>query len=247
MAAELERSAARAQARGGIAAAAGFLATAATLTPDPAERSRRLIAAARAKRDAGALDEALQLLSAAAGRCRPCRPRRPSTCGGGSPSTTAAWATPRGCCSTRPRAWSRSTPNAPARCSSRRSEPRSGPLTTACSGRRGPRCAARAWRRHAVDLVLDALAPRLRGYGCCAGHARCAGHRARAAGSRSRSRPLALADRAPRDRAARARPLGPRRLARARLAPGARRPRGRRARAAAVRAQLLRDLSADVR
>ena len=65
MAAELERSAADAQARGGIAASAGFLARAATLTPEPTERSRRLIAAAQAKRDAGALDEALQLLSAA--------------------------------------------------------------------------------------------------------------------------------------------------------------------------------------
>ena len=62
---ELECSAARAQARGGIAAAAAFLESAATLTPDPAQRVRRLLAAARAKRDAGALDAALQLLSAA--------------------------------------------------------------------------------------------------------------------------------------------------------------------------------------
>jgi DNA-binding CsgD family transcriptional regulator len=62
---ELEHSAGRAQARGGIAAAAAFLESAATLTPDPADRVRRLLAAARAKRDAGALDVALQLLSAA--------------------------------------------------------------------------------------------------------------------------------------------------------------------------------------
>jgi DNA-binding CsgD family transcriptional regulator len=61
---ELERSAARAQARGGIAAAAAFLESAATLTPDPTQRVRRLIAAARAKRDAGALEAALQLLGA---------------------------------------------------------------------------------------------------------------------------------------------------------------------------------------
>jgi DNA-binding CsgD family transcriptional regulator len=62
---ELERSAALAQARGGIAAAAAFLESAATLTPDPAQRARRLLAAARAKRDVGALDAVLQLLSAA--------------------------------------------------------------------------------------------------------------------------------------------------------------------------------------
>jgi DNA-binding CsgD family transcriptional regulator/tetratricopeptide (TPR) repeat protein len=62
---ELERSAGRAQARGGIAAAAAFLETAATLTPHPAVRVGRLLAAARAKRDAGALEAALQLLSAA--------------------------------------------------------------------------------------------------------------------------------------------------------------------------------------
>ncbi|HKF31880.1 MAG TPA: AAA family ATPase [Jatrophihabitantaceae bacterium] len=64
IAAELERSAALAQARGGIAANAAFLASAATLTPDPASRVRRLLAAARAKRDAGVLDVALELLNA---------------------------------------------------------------------------------------------------------------------------------------------------------------------------------------
>ena len=61
---ELERSAGRALARGGIAAAAAFLENAATLTPDPTRRARRLLAAARAQRDAGALDAALELLAA---------------------------------------------------------------------------------------------------------------------------------------------------------------------------------------
>ena len=61
---ELERSADRALARGGIAAAAAFLETAAALTPEPVTRTQRLVAAARAKRDAGALDAALELLVA---------------------------------------------------------------------------------------------------------------------------------------------------------------------------------------
>ena len=65
VAAELERSAGRAQDRGGLAAAAAFLERAALLTPDPVRRAQRLIDAAGAKRDAGALDAALGLLVAA--------------------------------------------------------------------------------------------------------------------------------------------------------------------------------------
>ncbi len=65
VAAELTRSAGRAQARGGLVAAAALLEQAATLTPDPALRARRELAAARAKRGAGALEAALTLLGAA--------------------------------------------------------------------------------------------------------------------------------------------------------------------------------------
>src|SRR5277367_4255221 len=65
VAAELERSAGRAQGRGGLAAAAAFLERAALLTPDPMHRAQRLLSAVRDKRDAGELDAALGLLVAA--------------------------------------------------------------------------------------------------------------------------------------------------------------------------------------
>jgi DNA-binding CsgD family transcriptional regulator len=64
VAAELVGSAGRARARGGLAAAAAFLEYAATLTPEPAVRAQRRLAAAAAMWEAGALDAALRLLDA---------------------------------------------------------------------------------------------------------------------------------------------------------------------------------------
>ena len=61
VAAELERSAARAQARGGFAAAAAFLERSSVLTLDPARRAGRELAAAQAKYEVGAFDEAVTL------------------------------------------------------------------------------------------------------------------------------------------------------------------------------------------
>ncbi|MCX4702719.1 LuxR family transcriptional regulator [Streptomyces sp. NBC_01373] len=63
VAAELERSAGRAQARGGIAAAAAFLQRASELTRDPARRSQRALEAAQAKFQAGAFEPAAALLA----------------------------------------------------------------------------------------------------------------------------------------------------------------------------------------
>ncbi|WP_198165816.1 ATP-binding protein [Agromyces laixinhei] len=64
-AAELERSAGRARARGGFAAAGAFMQRSAELTPEPSDRTRRALDAAHAKHEAGASDAALELLAVA--------------------------------------------------------------------------------------------------------------------------------------------------------------------------------------
>src|SRR5580704_12006901 len=65
VASELERSAGRAKARGGLAAAAAFLQRSVALTEEPARQADRALAAAQVSLQAGGFGNALDLLAAA--------------------------------------------------------------------------------------------------------------------------------------------------------------------------------------
>ena len=65
VASELERSAGRAQARGGLAAAAAFLERSVSLSADPARRAERALAAAQVSLGAGVSDAAQAMLAVA--------------------------------------------------------------------------------------------------------------------------------------------------------------------------------------
>jgi DNA-binding CsgD family transcriptional regulator len=65
VASELQRCAERAQARGGLAAAAAFLERSAALTLEPGRRAERALAAARVMAQSGAFDASLRLLATA--------------------------------------------------------------------------------------------------------------------------------------------------------------------------------------
>ncbi len=125
VAAELERSAGRAQARGGFAAAAAFLDRSAALTPDPAWRGARALAAAQAKFDAAALDRAGELLATA--EMAPLDELQRARVD----VLRGAVATLRHCCSRPPGASNRSTPGWRARPISKRSERHCSPAASA--------------------------------------------------------------------------------------------------------------------
>ena len=165
---ELERSAGRARNRGGIAAAAAFLERAAELTPDPADRGRRALAAAQAKFESGAPEAAHELLAVArdvpAGRA-PARAARPS-CAPRSRSSSRAAATLRPCLSTPPDGSNRSTPRSArqtylealgAAMYAGRLDADSGVRQAAEAARAAP---AAPQPPRSIDLVLDGLATR---------------------------------------------------------------------------------------
>jgi len=117
VAAELERSAGRAQARGGLAAAAAFLERSVLLTADPARRADRMLAAAQAHLHAGAFGTALELLANAeedkSGPLTELQSARADLLRGEIVFASAA--TLRRCCSRRPTGSSCSMPAWPAR------------------------------------------------------------------------------------------------------------------------------------
>ena len=129
VAVELERSAGRAQARGGLAAAAAFLERAVRLTADPARHAER-VAGRGAGQPAG---RRVRQGTGSAGRRRRqgrwmSSPALGWTCCAGRSPLPRAWAaTLRRCCSRRPSDSSRSTPAWPARPTSARGSRRCSP------------------------------------------------------------------------------------------------------------------------
>ena len=132
VAAELERSAGRARARGGLAAAAAFLERAVLLTVDPARHAERTLAAAQASLQVGAFSNALELLATAeagplddlqSARADLLRGQIVFTSGLGSDAPplllkAATWSTANGCA---------------ARTAARTPGPSCGPPTTCCA------------------------------------------------------------------------------------------------------------------
>ena len=164
VAAELERSAGRARARGGLAAGAAFRERAVELTPDPRRRAQRALLAAKAKHHAGANDGALRLLAVAkAGPLDELEQARAQLLRAQITfAMTRAGTLPR-YCSRRQNGSSRWIRGSRARHTSRHSRPRSPPIAW-CSGGDAREVATAVlgadWEpaTRACDLLLDGLA-----------------------------------------------------------------------------------------
>ena len=165
---ELERSALRARARGGIAAAASFLERAAELSPDSGSRGRRALAAAQARFESGALDTAGQICLRSLRRAicptRSAHGLPSSAPGSFSRSDVAVMLRP--CCSTQPGISSHTTRMPVVTVTSRRWAPRSSPVvstraSTCGTWLRAARVAPPSRRPpRLTDLLLDGLATR---------------------------------------------------------------------------------------
>ena len=174
VAAELEESAGRAQARGGVAATAAFLQRATALTPEPARRCGRALAAAAASIQAGALRDGSRP-AGHGGRRDPsmsCNARRSTCCVRSSRSSPAEAPTRPRSCWPRPGASNGWTSRSRARRTSTRSpRPCSAPGSTATSGyARSP---------HAARRRRASAGRRARDRGPVAGRARCPRRRLR--------------------------------------------------------------------